>query len=157
MFPPIVITLPLFPVANRLGLNDTSLVLVLLYATFFVSLSTWIVKAGVDALPYELEEAAMIDGASVWQRLRTVVLPLVAPSLVAAAVFVLVFAWNEFLFAFVFTTTKAKTALLILSEMMGLRRASIRAWCSRRRRCGSLRGSPSSAAQRYLLPGSPPA
>lgn len=119
MFPPIVITLPLFPVVNALKLNDTHLILILLYAVFFVSLSTWIVKAGIDQLPRELEEAARVDGATLPQMLRLVVLPLIAPTLVAASVFVLVFAWNEFLFAFIFTTTKAKTAPLILSEMMG--------------------------------------
>lgn len=119
MFPPIVITLPLFPVVNALKLNDTHAILILLYAAFFVSLSTWIVKAGIDQLPRELEEAARVDGATLPQMLRLVVLPLIAPTLVAASVFVLVFAWNEFLFAFIFTTTKAKTAPLILSEMMG--------------------------------------
>jgi multiple sugar transport system permease protein len=119
MFPPIVITLPLFPVANRLGLMDTHLLLILLYATFFVSLSTWIVKAGIDQIPYELEEAALVDGASLPQLLYSVIAPLLAPTLVAAGIFVFIFAWNEFLFAFVFTTTKAKTAPLILSEMLG--------------------------------------
>lgn len=119
MFPPIVITLPLFPVANKLGLMDTHFLLILLYATFFVSLSTWIVKTGVDQIPYELEEAALVDGASLAQVLRLVIAPLIAPTLVAAGIFVFIFAWNEFLFAFVFTTTKAKTAPLILSEMLG--------------------------------------
>jgi len=119
MFPPIVITLPLFPVVNAMHLNDSYTILILLYAAFFVSLSTWIVKAGIDQLPYELEEAAKVDGASLAQMLRMVILPLIAPTLVAASVFVLVFAWNEFLFAFIFTTTRAKTAPLILSEMMG--------------------------------------
>ena len=119
MFPPIVITLPLFPVVNWLRINDTHLLLILLYATFFVSLSTWIVKAGIDQLPVELEEAAAIDGASLPQVLRLVVLPLIAPTLIASGVFVFVFAWNEFLFAFIFTTTAAKTAPLLISEMMG--------------------------------------
>jgi multiple sugar transport system permease protein len=119
MFPPIVITLPLFPAVNALKLNDSYTILILLYAAFFVSLSTWIVKAGVDQLPRELEEAARVDGATLPQLLRLVVLPLIAPTLVAASVFVLVFAWNEFLFGFIFTTTRAKTAPLILSEMMG--------------------------------------
>jgi multiple sugar transport system permease protein len=119
MFPPIVISLPLFPVVNVLHLNDSYTILILLYAAFFVSLSTWIVKAGIDQLPRELEEAAKVDGATLSQMLRLVILPLIAPTLVAASVFVLVFAWNEFLFAFIFTTTRAKTAPLILSEMMG--------------------------------------
>ena len=78
MFPPIVITLPLFPVVNYLKLNDTYTILILLYATFFVSLSTWIIKAGIDQLPLELEEAARIDGATLAQSLRLVILPLIA-------------------------------------------------------------------------------
>lgn len=119
MFPPIVITLPLFPAVNAVALNDSYMILIVLYAAFFVSLSTWIVKAGIDQLPRELEEAARADGASLWQLLRLVILPLIRPTLIAASVFVLVFAWNEFLFAFIFTTTRAKTAPLILSEMMG--------------------------------------
>jgi multiple sugar transport system permease protein len=64
MLPPIIVTLPLFPLINWLRLNDTHLVLILLYATFFVSLSTWIMKAFIDQLPRELEEAAYVDGAT---------------------------------------------------------------------------------------------
>lgn len=119
MFPPIVITLPLFPMVNLVRLNDTHLILVLLYSAFFVSLGTWIMKAFIDQVPRELEEAAEVDGATAWQVLRRVVLPLAVPGMTAAAVFIFIFAWNEFLFAFVFTTTKAKTAPLILSEMLG--------------------------------------
>jgi multiple sugar transport system permease protein len=119
MFPPIVITLPLFPVVNAMRLNDTHLILVILYSAFFVSLGTWIMKAFIDQVPRELEEAAAVDGATLWQTLRRVVLPLVVPGMTAAAVFIFIFAWNEFLFAFVFTTSKAKTAPLIISEMLG--------------------------------------
>lgn len=119
MFPPIVITLPLFPAINAIGLSDTHLVLVLLYAAFFVSLGTWIMKAFVDQVPREFEEAAEVDGASLWQMLRHVIVPLVVPGMIAASVFIFVFAWNEFLFAFVFTTTRARTAPLIISEMLG--------------------------------------
>jgi multiple sugar transport system permease protein len=119
MFPPIVITLPLFPMVNMLRLNDTHLILILLYSAFFVSLGTWIMKAFIAQVPRELEEAAEVDGATVWQLLRRVVLPLTLPGMTAAAVFIFIFAWNEFLFAFVFTTTKAKTAPLIISEMLG--------------------------------------
>lgn len=119
MLPPIVITLPLFPIVNRLGLNDTHLVLIILYATFFVSMNTWIMKAFIDQIPRELDESAVIDGANTLRILWHVVLPLAAPGMIAASTFVLVFSWNEFLFAFIFTTTEAKTAPLILSEMLG--------------------------------------
>ena len=119
LIPPIVITLPLFPVVNELALNDTHLVLVLLYATFFVSLGTLVLRAFVDQIPRELDEAAMVDGAGPIAVFRRVILPLCAQGMVAVGVFVLVYAWNEFLFAFIFTTTKAKTAPLTLSEMTG--------------------------------------
>ena len=66
-----------------------------------------------------MEEAASVDGASLTQTLVRVTLPLAAPGMIASAVFVFVFSWNEFLFAFIFTTTRAKTAPLILSEMLG--------------------------------------
>src|SRR5690606_22970290 len=64
VLPPIVVTLPLFPVADRLGLGDTHLLLILLYATFWVSLNTMIMKNFFDQIPYELDEAAYVDGAS---------------------------------------------------------------------------------------------
>jgi multiple sugar transport system permease protein len=118
LLPPIVVTLPLFPLADWLGLNDTYAILILLYAAFFVSLGTMVLKATVDGIPEELDEAALIDGASTWQVLLRVILPLAASGLTAAAAFVLIYAWNDYLFAFVFTTSRAKTAPLILSEMM---------------------------------------
>ena len=119
MLPPIVITLPLFPVVNLLRLNDTHLVLIVLYAAFFVSLNTWIMKAFIDQIPRELDEAAIVDGATLLQVLRHVIVPLSVQGMIAAATFVLIFSWNEFLFAFIFTTTEARTAPLILSQMLG--------------------------------------
>lgn len=119
MVPPIVITLPLFPVVNYLRLSDTHLVLIILYTTFFVSLNTWIMKAFIDQIPREIEEAAVIDGAGLMQILRYVILPLSAQGMIAASTFVFIFSWNEFLFAFIFTTTNAKTAPLVISEMVG--------------------------------------
>ena len=119
LLPPIVITLPLFPAVNWLQLNDTKLVLVLLYCAFFVSLGTWIMKAFIDQLPRELEEAAAIDGAGLRQTLWRVVLPLSHAGLIATSVFIMVFAWNDFLFAFIFTAVDAKTAPLVISEMVG--------------------------------------
>lgn len=119
LLPPIVVTLPLFPLSDFLNLNDTYLILIILYATFFVSLSTLIMKSFMDGIPIELDQAATIDGASELQFLVRIVFPLAAQGMVAVSVFVLVYSWNEYLFAFIFTTTNAKTAPLILSEMMG--------------------------------------
>jgi len=119
LLPPIVITLPLFPAINWLMLNDTKLVLVLLYSAFFLSLGTWIMKAFIDQLPRELEEAAAMDGATLFQTLWRIVLPLSYAGLIATSVFIMVFAWNDFLFAFIFTAVDAKTAPLVISEMVG--------------------------------------
>ncbi len=119
LLPPIVLTLPLFPAVNWLMLNDTRTVLVLLYCAFFLSLGTWIMKAFIDQLPVELEEAAAIDGSSLWQTLWHIVLPLSHAGLIATSVFIMVFAWNDFLFAFIFTAVNAKTAPLVISEMVG--------------------------------------
>lgn len=119
LIPPIVVTLPLFPIVNWLGINDTHFVLIVLYATFFVSLGTVLMRTFIDQIPRELDEAAAIDGASRLTVLRKVIVPLAAPGIIAVAVFVIVYAWNEFLFAFIFTATKAKTAPLVISEMIG--------------------------------------
>lgn len=119
LIPPIVITLPLFPAVNAVGLSDTHLILIVLYATFFVSLGTLVMRTFIDQIPKEVDEAAHIDGATRGQILRKIILPLSAQGMVAVAVFVIVYAWNEFLFAFIFTTTRAKTAPLVISEMIG--------------------------------------
>ena len=70
LIPPIVVTLPLFPIINAIGLNDTHLVLIVLYATFFVSLGTVLMRTFIDQIPRELDEAAQIDGASRMTTLR---------------------------------------------------------------------------------------
>jgi multiple sugar transport system permease protein len=119
MLPPIIITVPLFPALNALRLNDTHLLLILLYAAFYVSLGTWIMRAFVAKVPLELEEAAAVDGAGTWTILLRVVMPIVVPGLIAVALFVVVFAWNEYVFAMIFTTRNAKTAPVVIGEMLG--------------------------------------
>ena len=119
LLPPIVVTLPLFPIVNWLRLNDTHFVLIVLYATFFVSLGSILMRTFIDQIPVELDEAALVDGASRFTVLWRVILPLATQGMLAVAVFVIVFAWNEFLFAFIFTSTRAKTAPLVIAEMIG--------------------------------------
>lgn len=119
MLPPIVVTIPLFPAVNALHLSDTYTILILLYAAFFVSLATWILKTFIDQIPRELEEAAEVEGATVWQRLVRVILPLSVHGMVAACVFVFIFSWNEYVFALIFTSNQARTAPLVLSEISG--------------------------------------
>lgn len=119
LIPPVVVTLPLFPVANALGLQDTHVLLAGLYATFFVSLGTFVMRAFIAQIPPELDEAAAVDGASRLTTLFRIIAPLAAQGMLAVAVFVIVFAWNEFLFAFIFTSQQARTAPLVLADMVG--------------------------------------
>ena len=119
LLPPIVVTLPLFP-ADRLPRPQRHpMLLIVLYATFWVSLYTMIMKTFIDEVPRELDEAAFVDGATQWQMLRRVILPLRLQGMVAGGIFVFIFSWNEFLFALIFTTQHAKTAPLVISEVMG--------------------------------------
>ena len=119
MLPPIIVTVPLFPIVNVLRMNDTHLLLILLYAGFYVSLGTWIMRGFVAQLPIELEEAAAVDGAGLPAILLRIVLPLVVPGMIAVAIFVVVFAWNEYVFAMIFTTRDARTAPVVIGEMLG--------------------------------------
>ena len=118
LLPPIVVTLPLFPAIDALGLSDTHAVLILLYASFWVSLCTMIIKTFIDEIPRELDEAAYVDGASQWQTIVNVILPLALQGMMAGGIFVFVYGWNEYLFALIFTTQHAKTAPLVISEVM---------------------------------------
>ncbi|MBL0930566.1 MAG: carbohydrate ABC transporter permease [Alphaproteobacteria bacterium] len=118
LLPPLVITIPLFPWVNQLGLADSHVILILLYATFWVPLNVLIMKEFIDQIPKELDESATVDGAGEGQILRYVVAPLAKQGMVACAVFVFVFAWNEYVYAFIFTIQNAKTTPLILSELM---------------------------------------
>ncbi len=118
LLPPLVVTIPLFPWVNQFGLADTHLILILLYATFWVPLNVLVMKEFIDQIPRDLDESASVDGASEAQILRYVVAPLAIQGMVACAVFVFVFSWNEYLYAFIFTIQNAKTTPLILSELM---------------------------------------
>jgi multiple sugar transport system ATP-binding protein len=103
MFPPISILSPLYLLLRRLGLIDTYPGLVLPYVTFALPLAVWLLAGVFRQLPRDLEEAALVDGATRWQAFRKIVLPLATPGLAAAAILTFVYCWNEFLFALAFT------------------------------------------------------
>jgi multiple sugar transport system permease protein len=119
MLPPIVITIPLFPLLRESGLFDTLLVLVVVYTALYVSLGVFMLKAFFDEVPRELEEAAFIDGCSHLGAFVRILVPVARGGFVATAVFVGLDAWNEFLFALTFTSTAARTAPLQIGEMLG--------------------------------------
>lgn len=101
IFPFILVIIPLFLLARGAGLYDTHLGLVLVYVVWSMPFALWMIRSYVASIPLELEEAAAMDGATRWRTLRSVVAPLLAPGIVAAAMFAFVNAWNEFFFALV--------------------------------------------------------
>ena len=120
MFPPISVVGPLFDLWRLVGLYDTWPGLVIPYMTFALPLALWILTAFFREIPWELEAAARLDGATRFQALRRVVLPLAAPALVTTAILVFVFAWNEFLFALSLTSTdRARTVPAALAFFAG--------------------------------------
>lgn len=119
MFPPLIISVPLFPILRELNMADNHVTLVLLYATFEVTMITWIMKGFIDGIPREIEEAAYVDGATLFQVFRLIIVPLARPVMVAAAILTGTYAWNEFQFAFLFTSTTARTAPVVIAEMVG--------------------------------------
>jgi len=105
MFPPIAVIGPLFNLWRQVGLFDTWPGLIIPYMTFTLPLSIWILAAFFRQIPWELERAARVDGATVIQAFRYVVAPLAAPGLFTAAILVFIFSWNDFLFAAALTST----------------------------------------------------
>jgi len=103
MFPQVLLLVPLFVIMRGLGLLNTYASLILAYATFTIPFSVWMLTGFFDALPRELEEAAMTDGATHFGAFRRVILPLAAPGIAATAIYIFINAWNEFLYAMTFT------------------------------------------------------
>jgi ABC-type glycerol-3-phosphate transport system permease component len=102
LVPPALLFIPLYRVLAELGTTNSLMALVLSYPTFTVPFCTWLLIGFFKALPTELEEAALVDGATRPQALRRVLLPLAAPGIVASAIFAFTLSWNEFLYALIF-------------------------------------------------------
>lgn len=105
MFAPIMIIIPFYILVRQVGLVNTRLALVLSYTTFCLPFCLWLLRAFFQSVPLELEEAAMVDGASRTRAVWYVVLPLALPGLIAAGIFTFILAWNDFLFAMVLITS----------------------------------------------------
>ena len=99
MFPGVVMAIPLYILLDTLGLLDSMAGLILVYSTTTVPFATWNLKGYFDTLPKDLEEAALLDGATRWQTFTQIVLPLARPAIVVTALFAFMTAWNEFILA----------------------------------------------------------
>jgi len=111
LVPPTILFIPLANVVFRLGLFDTRWALILTYPTFLIPFSTWLLMGYFRSIPYELEECALIDGATRWQILTKIVLPLAVPGLISAGIFAFTLSWNEFIYALAFIQSSEKKTL----------------------------------------------
>jgi multiple sugar transport system permease protein len=105
LVPPSILFIPLAAVVFQLGLFDTRLALILTYPTFLIPFCTWLLMGYFRSIPFELEECALIDGATRWQILMKIVLPLSVPGLISAGIFAFTLSWNEFIYALTFVSS----------------------------------------------------
>jgi multiple sugar transport system permease protein len=115
LLPPIVVAVPLYLALTRLGVNSTLFAVIVAHALFNTPFVIWIMKAFIDELPIEIEEAALVDGASPIRAFRSVVVPLAAPGLFATAILSLFYSWNEFLLALVVSGSDSRTLPVFIS------------------------------------------
>lgn len=119
MFPAIVIVIPLFITASKLGLIDTRFTLIMVYLSFNLPIVIWVLRGFFLGLPSGLERAARIDGATPLQAFMLIILPISLPPLFAASIFAFIEAWNEFFFALIMTRQSAQTVPLAISAFAG--------------------------------------
>ena len=118
MLPPITIIVPLYVLFMGLNILDTQLALIISYLTFTLPLATWMMTGFFEDVPIELEESAMVDGATRLGALFRVNLPIVAPGLAATAVLSFIYAWNEFLYAVILTGRNSRTLPVTITTYM---------------------------------------
>ena len=105
LVPPSILFIPLAAIVFNLGLFDTRWALILTYPTFLIPFCTWLLMGYFRSIPFELEECALIDGATRWQILVKIVLPLAVPGLISAGIFAFTLSWNEFIYALTFISS----------------------------------------------------
>ena len=120
MVSPIVLALPFFLIVRWVGLLDTKLVLILVYLTFNLPIVIWLCTDQFRSIPFDLDEAAILEGAGHWTIFRAICLPLAMPAVAVSSIFSFIFSWNELLYAIVLTRNDAKTApAMAISYMEG--------------------------------------
>jgi multiple sugar transport system permease protein len=119
ILPPVVLALPFLVLYKALSLLDTRLGLILLYTLTVLPIVIWIMRDQFNAIPIELDEAAFVDGLSVWGAFFRIILPLAVPGMAAAFILSLVLCWNEYFFAALLTSTDAKTLPVMVASQTG--------------------------------------
>jgi multiple sugar transport system permease protein len=120
LVPPSILFIPLAAIVFQLGLFDTRWALILTYPTFLIPFCTWLLMGYFRSIPFELEECALIDGATRWQILWKIVLPLAVPGLISAGIFAFTLSWNEFIYALTFvSSSEVKTVPVgVITELV---------------------------------------
>lgn len=120
LVPPSILFIPLAFIVFNIGIYDTKLALILTYPTFLIPFCTWLLMGYFRSIPYELEECALMDGASRWQILTRIILPLAVPGLISAGIFAFTLSWNEFIYALTFIqSSENKTVPVgVLTELV---------------------------------------
>tara|TARA_A100001011_G_scaffold391133_1_gene475963 strand:- start:6340 stop:7215 length:876 start_codon:yes stop_codon:yes gene_type:complete len=126
ILPPVVLALPILVLYRELSLLDTHIGMILLYTLTVLPIVIWIMRDQFNAVPIELEEAALVDGASVWVSFFKVVFPIVLPGIVSAFLLCLILCWNEYFLAALITSTDAKTMPVMVASQISSQ--SIRWW-----------------------------
>ncbi|HEX4768269.1 MAG TPA: carbohydrate ABC transporter permease [Lichenihabitans sp.] len=119
ILPPVVLALPFLVLYKELALLDTKMGLVIIYALMVLPIVIWIMRDQFLAIPIELEQAARVDGASVWTTFVLIVLPIALPGMVAAFILSVVLCWNEYFFAALLTSTDATTLPVMVASQTG--------------------------------------
>ena len=119
MFPIVLLIIPLFVLMRHLGLIDTFIGVIIGHSTFSIPFSIWMLVSYFNAIPQDLDEAAMIDGASRLQTIRLVVLPLITPGVVTTAIYVFITSWNEYLFAMMLSGDRVRPVTVALQLFIG--------------------------------------
>lgn len=119
MAPAFGVVVPIYALMRLLGLLDTRLAVIFAHLSFNLPFAIWLLMRYFEEIPRELEEAALVDGATRWSALRHVVLPPSLPMLVAVAILIFVFSWNEFTLAFILTSEEARTVPVLVASLAG--------------------------------------
>ncbi|MBA3449020.1 MAG: carbohydrate ABC transporter permease [Pseudaminobacter sp.] len=119
ILPPVVLALPFLVLYREIDLLDTRIGLILLYTLMVLPIVIWIMRDQFNSIPVELEEAALVDGLSIWGAFFQIVLPIALPGMVAAFILALVLCWNEYFFAALLTSTNANTIPVMVASQTG--------------------------------------
>jgi multiple sugar transport system permease protein len=119
MFPIVLLLIPLFVIMRVLKLIDTYFALIIAYSTFTIPFSTWMMTSFFNAIPKQLDEAALVDGCTRFSAMTRVIVPIAFPGIAATAIYIFITAWNEFLYAAILTGNKVLTIPVALQNLIG--------------------------------------